>query len=373
VNKRDYYEVLGVERNAEADALKASFRKLAVQYHPDRHPHAAEQERKSMEERFKQAAEAYEVLSDPQKRAAYDRYGHEGVAGAAGRSNPMDSGDFSSLFGDLFEGFFGMDLGGSRQGRRGSDLRYDLKLTFEEAAFGKEVTLEIPALRSCGTCGGSGAKPGSKPVVCRQCGGRGQVVYQQAFMRVATPCGQCHGTGKVMEQHCADCRGEGRVRHSKTVRVSIPPGVADGIQVRVRGEGESGRSGGGAGDLYVLIHVEPHSIFGREGDDVVYDLPITFGQAALGTEMEVPTLEGKARLKVPAGTQNGKVFRIKGKGIQSLHGRGRGDQLVSIAVEVPVKLTAKQKELLEEFEKISDAAANPLYRSFLDKVKEVFS
>lgn len=373
MTKRDYYEVLDVARDAQPDEIKSAFRKKAVLFHPDRHPHATEAERKHNEEQFKECAEAYEVLSDAQKRAAYDRYGHAGVeAGGGGRGPQMDYADLSSLFGDLFEGFFGMDTGGRGGARRGQDLRYDLQLTFEEAARGKDVSLEVPALRVCAACGGSGAKAGTRPVVCRQCGGSGQVRYQRGFFTMTSACDRCRGTGHVVEHPCPECRGEGRTRQKRTVKVSVPGGVADGNQLRVRGEGESGLLGGPAGDLYVAIRVAEHAIFSREGDDVLCEMPLTFGQAALGAEIEVPTLEGKVRLKIPAGTQTGKVFRLKGKGVPSLAHRGHGDQLVTVVVETPVKLSARQRELLEEFEKLAGAEANPHNRSFFDQVKQLF-
>jgi molecular chaperone DnaJ len=368
VSKRDYYEVLGVERNADAEAIKSAFRKKASQFHPDRHPHAGEKERKDMEERFKEAAEAYEVLSDSQKRAGYDRFGH---AGAHPSGQAPDFGDLGEVFGDLFEGFFG-GRGGREVSRRGADLRYDLTLEFQEAVFGKEVPLEIPALHTCPDCHGSGAKAGSGFKTCPQCGGRGQVRYNQGFFSVASTCNRCAGTGRVVEHACETCRGEGRTRQTRKVKVKIPAGVDTGNQIRVRGEGEAGLQGGPAGDLFVVLEVRPHEIFKREDDDILCDLPVSMTQAALGAELEVPTLEGRVKLKVPPGTQTGKLFRLKDKGVPSLSGRGRGDQLVRVFVETPVKLSGRQRELLEEFSQLAGEETAPMARNFFEKARKLF-
>lgn len=373
MSKRDYYEVLGLGRDADADSIKAAFRKKASQYHPDRHPHAGDKERSEMEERFKESAEAYEVLSDPQKRAAYDRFGHAAGAARPGGGEAPDLGDLGGVFGDIFEGFFGRGQGGGASRNRGADLRYDLELTFEEAVFGKEVTLDVPSYHACETCHGSGAKPGSQPKTCSQCGGRGQVRYSQGFFSVASTCNRCQGSGKMIDQPCQTCRGEGRTRQHRKVKVKIPAGVDSGNQIRVRGEGEAGFQGGAPGDLYVVIEAGPHELFRREDDNIFCDLPLTMTQAILGAELDVPTIDGKAHLKIPAGTQTGKLFRLKDKGVPSLSGRGRGDQVVRVFVETPVKVSARQKELLEEFARLAAEEATPLTKSFLDKAKKLFS
>lgn len=372
MSKRDYYEILGVDRQADAEAIKKAFRKKAGEFHPDRHPGLEGAEHKAMEDRFKEVGEAYAVLSDAQKRERYDRFGHQ-EGGFGGGGNPFEDGGFEGFggaFGDLFEGFFGG--GGGRQ-RRGQDLKAELALKFEEAVFGKEAEMSIPSLRSCGTCDGSGAKPGTKPVTCRTCGGRGQVRVNQGFFQMAAPCPDCRGRGVQIKEHCPECRGEGRVRVRRTVKVSVPAGVEDGMQVRLRGEGEGGPQGTPPGDLYVVLRVRDHEHYERVEDDLALEVPISFAQAALGAEIEVPLLEGgTVALKVPAGTQPGKVLRIRGKGVPKLQREGRGDLQVHVAVEVPQKLSAKQKELLEAFALESGEAARPRKKGVLDKAKQFF-
>jgi molecular chaperone DnaJ len=369
MTKRDYYEVLEVTAQADADTIKKAFRKKAGELHPDRHHQLPEAERKAMEERFKELGEAYGVLSDAQKRAAYDRYGHQENAGGGG--NPFGGADgFGDVFGDLFEGFFGG--GGGRQ-RRGQDLKAELLLKFEEAVFGKESELQIPSLRGCETCAGSGAKAGSKAVTCRTCGGRGQVRVSQGFFQMAAPCPDCRGRGSIIKDPCPDCRGEGRVRVRRAVKVSVPAGVDDGMQVRLRGEGEGGPQGAPPGDLYVVLRVKPHELFQREGDDLGLELPVSFAQAALGADLEVPLLEGgMAALKIPPGTQPGKVLRVRGKGVPKLEREGRGDLLVQVSVEVPTKLTPKQRELLESFAKEGGETHKPRKKGFMEKAKNFF-
>ncbi len=371
MSKRDYYEVLGVERGADAEAIKKAFRKKAGEFHPDRHPGLTGAEHKAMEDRFKEVGEAYAVLSDPDKRARYDRFGHE--EGGFGGANPFEGGGFEGFggaFGDLFEGFFG---GGGRP-RRGQDLKAELELKFEEAIFGKEAEMSIPSLRTCGTCDGSGAKPGTKPVTCRSCGGRGQVRVNQGFFQMAAPCPDCRGRGVQIKDVCPECRGDGRVRQRRTVKVSVPAGVDDGMQVRLRGEGEGGPQGAPAGDLYVVLRVRPHAQFQRDEDDLTLDYPISFAQAALGADLEAPLLEGgMAELKVPAGTRPGKVLRVRGKGVPKLQREGRGDLLLRVTVDVPQKLSARQRELLEEFAKESGEGAQPRKKGVLDKAKKLFT
>ena len=368
-DKRDYYEVLGVHRNASETEIKKAFRKLAIQHHPDKNPGD-----KEAEEKFKETSEAYEVLSDPQKRAQYDQFGHAGLGGGGGG---FYGGGFGagSPFGDIFSDIFG-DIfgGGGRQrgrGRRGDDLQYTLEINFEEAAFGVETKIDIPYDKRCEGCGGSGAKPGSEPKTCPTCLGAGQIRLQQGIFSMSRTCSQCGGEGRVVDNPCSKCRGTGSVRDRKTLSVKVPQGVESGTRLKLVGEGGQGTKGGPNGDLYVLIAVREHPVFTREGNDVVCEIPISFPQAALGCETEVPTLDGKVSLKIPEGTQSGKVFRLRGKGIPSLQGYGRGDQLVLIKVETPVNLNRQQKELLEEFARISGEATQPMSKGFFDKVKDI--
>lgn len=363
--KRDYYEVLGVERSASDEDLKKAYRKLALRYHPDKNPGDHE-----AEERFKEIGEAYQVLCDAERRAAYDRFGH--AAFEQGAFGGFDFGaGFEDILGDLFGDFFGTGRGrgGRSRARRGQDLQYHLEVTFEEAAGGCEKALSIPRMTACTTCGGNGAKPGTKPTTCQQCRGSGQIRFQQGFFAIAKTCGTCSGRGTVIASPCADCSGAGARRRTHTLSVRIPPGVDTGSRLKLRGEGESGGSGGPAGDLYVLIQVAEHPIFVREGVNVVCEVPVSFVQAALGAEIDIPTLDGPRKLKVPPGTQSGHLFRLRGLGVPDLNGYGRGDQVVRLAVETPRKLSARQRELLEEFAHISGEEVNPMAKSFLEKVK----
>lgn len=366
---RDYYEVLGVSRGATDEEIKRAYRKLAQEHHPDKH-----RGRKEAEERFKEINHAYDILKDADKRAQYDRFGFVGAGGAGYRDSGFSDagfGDFQEIFSDVFGDFFG---GQRRQSapQRGADLRYDLNLSFNEAAFGTEKTLDVPRVVRCGTCSGAGAKPGTQPVKCDRCAGTGQQKLQQGFFTIARPCGACQGRGTVIKNPCQTCSGSGRVRDTNKITVKIPHGVDTGSRLRVTGEGNEGERGGPRGDLYVVMNVEPHSIFERQDDDIICEIPIAFTQAALGAEIEVPTLEGTMKLKVPAGTQSGKVFRMSGKGIASVHTGRRGDQHVVVKVETPTKLTKRQRELLEEFASVSGDETMPLKTSFFDKVKEIF-
>jgi molecular chaperone DnaJ len=372
--KRDYYEVLGVHRNASETEIKKAFRKVAVQFHPDKN-----QGDKVSEEKFKEASEAYEVLADPQKRAQYDQYGHAAVSGAGGFSGGGFGGfgagtPFGDIFGDIFGDVFGGGSAGRgrTQGRRGDDLLYNMEISFEEAAFGVEKKIEIPFAKRCATCNGSGSRPGTNPKVCPTCRGAGQVRYQQGFFSVSKTCAQCNGEGKVVEDPCPDCRGKGSTKDTKTLSVKIPGGVETGSRLKVTGEGGQGK-GGPNGDLYVAISVKDHAIFQREDNNVICEIPISFIQASLGCELEVPTLDGKVAMKIPEGTQSGKIYRLKGKGIPSLQGYGRGDQLVVVRIETPTNLNKKQKELLEEFAKISGEDVHPMKKGFLDKVIDFIS
>jgi molecular chaperone DnaJ len=367
--KRDYYEILGIPRGASLDEIKKAYRKLAVKHHPDKNPGDPEAEGK-----FKEAAEAYGVLSDEEKRARYDRYGHQGMSGMGG-FDPNQFADFGDILGDLFG--FG-DFFGTRGGRRGNraargnDLRYDLQLEFMDAVFGKEISLTIPRTITCATCSGSGARPGTQPVTCTGCGGRGQIRYSQGFFAVARTCPQCGGAGKVIKDPCSSCSGAGRLREEKKISVKIPPGVDDGSRLRVAGEGESGFNGGPAGDLYVFISVREHPKFTRRDYDVHAEQPISFTQAALGGEINVETIDGHEPLRVPAGTQPNQVFRLRGKGIPYLDGSGRGDHYVHVAVRIPTSLSDEQRTLLEQLAAI-EGEHPPGEKGVFEKVKDFFS
>jgi len=379
LSKRDYYEVLGVQNDAGEAELKKEYRKLALQYHPDRNPddHAAE-------EKFKEVSEAYSVLSDPEKRARYDRFGHAGLGGPGGGQPDFgDLGGFSDLFNDLFGDLFGgAGRGGRRRGRwqRGADLRYNLEIGLLDVLNGVDPTIKIPKMRPCEPCSGSGAAPGSHPETCERCQGQGQVVFQQGFFRVNRPCDMCGGAGEVIRNHCTECRGAGRIEGQQTIQVKVPPGVDDGSRLRLVGEGEAGIAGGPPGDLYVVITITRHPLFERDGTDLHCEVPIPFVGAALGTEIEVPTLEGRVEMSIVEGTQSGKVLRLRGKGlpplqprleIEQLH-RMRGDLYVRIFVEVPTKLTERQRELLEDFARESGTEVSPAHKTFMDKLRDFF-
>jgi molecular chaperone DnaJ len=371
--KRDYYEVLGVARGASDDDLKKAYRRLAIQLHPDRNPG-----NKQAEERFKEVNEAYQVLSDPERRSQYDRFGHSAFQGPQGQG-PFGGFDFSQgfeeVFSDIFGDFFGTGRGRARsRSRRGDDLRYDLEVEFEEAARGTEKVVRFQRLTLCEACNGTRARGGSTGArQCPNCRGTGQVRTQQGFFSISTTCNQCRGEGTIISDPCPKCQGQGRLRKQESLSVRIPPGVDNGSRLKLRGEGEAGYGGGTPGDLYVIIHVKEHSLFVRQENHIVIEVPISFPQAALGCEIEVPTLEGKVNLKVPSGTQSGKVLRLKGKGIIDLHGYGRGDQLIRVVVETPRSLTARQRELLEEFAKLDGKAVNhPLSKGFVDQIKKMF-
>jgi len=368
LSKRDYYEVLGVHKNASETEIKKAYRRLAMQHHPDKNP----ENHKEATDKFKEATEAYEVLSDQQKRANYDQYGFAGVSGAGGGGGYSGGpGDFSDIFGDIFGDFFGGATGyGRTRASRGSDLRYNMTISFEDAAFGKETTIKIPKTETCATCSGSGSKPGTQPKVCPSCRGTGQTSVQQGFFSISRTCGACRGAGSIITDPCPDCKGRKYIEREKTLTVKLPPGVDTGSRVRLTGEGEPGMNGGPPGDLYIVLSVKEHPIFNREADDIWCEVPISFATAALGGEIEVPTLTAKMTLKVPPGTQTGKLFRFKGKGIASVQGRGIGDQLVRVVVETPTSLTKKQKELLEEFAKLSGENEHPMTKGFFDTVKE---
>jgi molecular chaperone DnaJ len=372
-SKRDYYEVLGVAKAAGGPEIKAAYRKLAVQYHPDRNPGSAE-----AEEMFKEAAEAYSVLSDADKRARYDRFGHQGVSGAgAGGIDPTIFADFSDILGDLF-GFgdpFGRRRGGGGNGAtRGADLRYDLTLTFEEAAFGTATTLRIPRLESCPKCSGSGSASNAAPVACTACGGRGQVRYSQGFFTVARTCPQCNGEGRTVTDPCKECKGEGLVERERAVEVKIPAGVDTGQRLRLSGEGEHGRRGGPAGDLYVVLQVKPHEQFHREGSTVLSRVPISFPQAVLGASLEVETIHGTSTLEVPAGTPHGKDFRLRGQGIPRLDGHGKGDHVAVVEVEVPQPRDLSEEEV-DLLRKLAELSGKPVReeRGIVDRVKNLFA
>jgi molecular chaperone DnaJ len=372
MSKRDYYEVLGVEKGASEAELKKAYRRLAMKFHPDRNP-----DDEKAEEKFKEATEAYEVLTDANKRAAYDQYGHAGVdpnMGAGGGG--FGGGNFSDIFGDVFGDIFG---GGGRGGRssvqRGSDLRYTLELDLEEAVRGTSVTIRVPTLVGCETCDGTGAKKGTTPATCTTCGGHGQVRMQQGFFSVQQTCPRCHGTGKMITDPCNDCHGEGRVEKQKNLSVKVPAGVDTGDRIRLAGEGEAGINGGPAGDLYVVVSVREHKIFQRDGKNLYCEVPISFVDAALGGELEVPTLDGRVKLKIPEGAQTGKLFRLRGKGVTPVRGGSPGDLLCRVVVETPVNLTKRQRELLEELRQTLEeegSSQSPRAKSWFDGVKNFF-
>ncbi len=375
MGKEDYYKILGVERNASEADIKKAYRRLAMKHHPDRNPD------KSAEAKFKEAKEAYEVLSDAQKRAAYDQFGHAGVdpaaaAGAGGFYSARGGGNFADIFGDVFGDIFGGGRGrGGAQVFRGADLRYSLELSLEDAVRGTEVRIRVPAMETCETCKGSGAKAGTSSTICRTCAGHGQVRMQQGFFSIQQTCPNCHGSGKTITDPCPTCHGAGRVQHTKTLSVKVPAGVDEGDQIRLAGEGEAGENGGPPGDLYVQVRLKPHPLFKREQDDLYCEMPVSFATAVLGGDLEVPTLDGRASIKVPAGTQSEKLFRLRGKGVRNVRSGQTGDLYCRISVETPVNLTAKQKELLQEFEKsVKEGGTrhSPREASWVDKLKGLF-
>lgn len=382
--KKDFYELLGIARGAKDDDIKRAYFKLAKKFHPDANPGD-----QSAEERFKEVNEAYQVLSDAKKRSLYDQYGHAAVdqayaakEGGGPRAGPFGggaefSGGFSDVFEDLFEGFFGGQQPGAARARgrsspRGTDLRYDLEVTFRESIFGVEKHIEVPRAERCVVCQGTGAKEGRALRECPACHGAGQVRYASGFFSVSQTCERCHGNGRLVDEACATCRGEGRVKKTRRLSVKIPGGIENGSRLRVSGEGEAGPRGGSSGDLYVMVHVHQDEFFEREGDDLACEVPVSYVQAALGAEVEVPTLEGKVLMKVPAGTQSGKVFRLRGRGIPNINGYGRGDQLVRVVVEVPKSLSEKQKALLTEFAKAMGESSQPMRATFVKKMKDMF-
>ena len=372
--KRDYYEVLSVSRTASEEEVKRSYRKLAVKYHPDKNPddpHA--------EEKFKELGEAYDVLMDADKRAAYDRFGHaafsQGMGRGGGFHDPFDifREVFSGAGGGIFETFFGGGATTDREGRqRGSDLRYDMQITLEEAAFGVDKEIEVRKLDTCAKCAGKGAEPGSRTINCPACGGRGQVISSRGFFQVSQTCPRCRGVGQIIEKPCRACDGEGRAENTSRIKLKIPAGIADGSRLRSSGNGEAGIRGGPAGDLYVVIHIKEHPIFQREDDNLYCEVPVSFSLAALGGEIPVPTLEGKANLKVPAGTQSGQVFKLRGKGVANVNARDRGDLFARLLVEVPTRLNHEQRQKLEEFASLCGEENTPLHKSFFDRAREFF-
>lgn len=371
MSKRDYYEILGVSKDADAATLKKAYRKLAMKYHPDRNP-----DDKDADAKFKEATEAYEVLGDAQKRQMYDQYGHAGVDGQAGGGfGGGAGGSFSDIFGDVFGDIFGGGgRGGSRGGpQRGSDLRYTMELTLEEAVRGVEKKIRIPTLTACNTCDGTGAKPGTKPKTCTTCHGQGQIRMQQGFFAVQQTCPGCRGQGTIIEDPCSSCHGRGVKEETKTLSVKIPAGVDTGDRIRLAGEGEAGAMGGPAGDLYVQVSVREHNLFHRDGRNLYCDVPISIVDAALGGELEVPTLDGRVKLKIPAETQSGKLFRLRGKGVTPVRGGPAGDLLCRVQVETPVNLSSEQKELLMKFQaSLTGEKHSPQKKSWFEGVKKFF-
>ena len=379
MSKRDYYEVLGVTKTASEGELKSAYRKLAMQHHPDRNPGD-----KKAEEKFKEAAEAYAVLADAGKRAAYDRFGHAGVTAAAGAGagfDPETFGDFADILGNMF-GFGDLFSGGRRRGgpQRGADLRYDMEISFLESATGTEPTIQIPRQETCETCNGSGAAAGSSPVTCSMCRGQGQVRRQQGFFTIAVTCPQCRGAGRTIAKPCQTCQGAGRVAQERKIKVKIPPGISNGQQLRLQNEGEAGAGGGPSGHLYVVVHVQEHEFFRREGNHLFCEVPVNFTTLALGGEVTVPTLDGPERTKIPDGTQTGTTLRLRGKGMPDVNGRGRGDLLVTVQVQTPKRLSKEQRTLLEQLakalpkEKFEPRAPGEEQedRNLFDRVKDMF-
>ena len=381
--KSDYYEILGIKKSATLDEIKKAYRELALRYHPDRVPH---EQKKEAEEKFKEISEAYAVLSDSQKRALYDQYGHAGIDQRYAYEDIFRGADFSSVFeglgdfgfgGSLFDEIFsdlGFDIFGARgrsgrgRGRRGRDLEITVDITLEEAASGAEKTITVPRYETCTVCAGSGAKPGTKKINCPQCRGSGRTVVSNGFFQLSQTCSRCGGEGTTIQTPCAECRGEGRTKVTRKIKVKIPSGVDTGSHLRMRGEGEAGTAG--RGDLYVIIEVEPHPVFQSHNNDILTEITVSLVKAILGAEVDVPTLNGKVKMKIPAGTQSGKIFRLKEKGIQDLHGRSTGDELVRVNVEIPTHLTAEQRRLIEEFARLSGEEINK--ESFTDKIKKAF-
>jgi molecular chaperone DnaJ len=370
--KRDYYETLGVQRGASDQEIKSAYRKLALQFHPDRNPNNPD-----AEEKFKECSEAYAILADSEKRGIYDRFGHAGVGGAgAGQGfDPTVFQDFSDIFGEFFG--FGDLFGGGRGGRRtraqrGADLREDITLEFEEAVFGVEKQITYRKQENCEVCGGSGSAGGKDPISCRACGGRGQVRYEQGFFSIARTCPNCQGTGSVISDPCAKCKGEGRVLQSKTIDAKVPAGVEDGTRIRFSGVGEAGIHGGPSGDLYVVLHVKEHPFFQRQGTDLYCIVPISVTQAALGAEIQVPTLDGEHTLKIPEGTQSGTILKLRNKGVPVLNGHGKGDLFIEVRLQTPTKLTKRQRELLQELQGITQVENKPQRHTLLGKMKDMF-
>jgi molecular chaperone DnaJ len=381
VAKRDYYEVLGISRDASVEEIKRAYRRLALRYHPDKNPDNS----KEAEEKFKEVSEAYKVLSDPEKRQMYDQYGHAGLEAEVGAGAGFGGFEFDpfKIFEEVFgRESFGGDVFGDFFGRRsrtraievepGRDLHYALDISFEEAAFGAKKEIQIPRYEVCSTCSGSGIKPGSQPHTCPTCQGSGYVAMSQGFFSITRTCTQCQGRGTIIKDPCRDCRGTGRVRRARRVKVKIPPGVDHGSRLRLAGEGEAGLRGGSPGDLYISLRLRPHPIFKRDGNNIICEVPISFTQAALGSQIKVPTLNGGVRLKIPPGTQTNKIFRLKGQGIPYLHSSGRGDQWVRVIVETPVSLSEEQKQLLRKFDELSQGNGQPRIKDFLNKVKRIF-
>lgn len=370
MSKRDYYEVLGVQKGSSAPDLKKAYRRVAMKFHPDRNP-----DNKEAEEKFKEASEAYEVLSDDQKRAAYDQYGHaglEGMGGMGGGGGGQGFGNFSDIFGDVFGDIFGGGGGGGRS-TRGSDLRYNLDLSLEDAVKGTSVKIKVPTYVGCKPCGGSGAKPGTNANTCSTCGGHGQVRMQQGFFSVQQTCPNCRGAGTIISDPCRDCHGQGRVEETKTLSVKVPPGVDTGDRIRLAGEGEAGIDGGPSGDLYVQVSVKDHDFFTRDGKNLYCEVPVGIFEACLGGELDVPTLDGRVKLKIPAETQTGKLFRLRGKGVVPVRGGTAGDLLCRVVLETPVNLSKKQKELLSELrDSLKGSKHSPKQHSWFDGMKNLF-